>query len=189
MLWPFISDVPSLITAAVNGESEPFGVILGVAYPGVTSTIATGLSNTIICTEENAFVDPEEENAIIAEAGVRETLANSDSFNLVAAFEAICGMWDLPAANSIETEPIVSDVPTLVVTGEFDPITPPSFGEMAVETLANGYLVKIPGSSHDPATTSGPAGVQLVVDFLTDPSQRPDTSAIELNQVDFSPEP
>lgn len=182
---PFVANVPSLITAAVNGETEPFGAILGVAFSGVTSTIATGLSNTIICTEENAFVNPEEENAIIADAGVRETLANSESFNLVAAFEWICGIWDLPAADPVETEPVVSDVPTLVVTGEFDPITPPSYGELAVETLENGYLIEIPGASHDPATTSG---VQLIVDFLDDPSQRPDTSAVEQNQVDFSPE-
>ncbi|HEV2528493.1 MAG TPA: alpha/beta hydrolase [Thermomicrobiales bacterium] len=185
---PLVPAMPSLITAAVNGNADAFSLVLSVSLTGVQSTIATGLSNTIICTEEQAFVDLEEERALIAEAGVRDSLANNPQFNLAAGFEQSCAIWDLPAADPVETEPVVSVVPTLILTGEFDPITPPSYGELAVETLENGYAIEIPGASHDPATLAGPAGVQLIVDFLIDPTRRPDTSAIEQNQVDFSPE-
>lgn len=180
---PFVPMVPSLITGAVNGETEPFGVILGVAYSSVQSTIATGLQNTSNRAEEYPFVDPEAVNE------VRDTLADSDLFNVVAAYEEIRGVWDVPAAHPVETEPVVGDVPTLVISGEFDPVTPPGYGELAVETLANGYAVELPGQSHDPAGFAGPAGVQLIVDFLSDPTRRPDTGAVERNRVDFSPEP
>ncbi len=182
------SIVPSLITGAVNGETDSSGAILGVAYSVIQSSIATGLNHTINCTEEYPFVDSEEEILPGAENDVRDSLANSEQFNVVMMYDEICGLWDLPAADPVEAESVVSDVPTLILTGEFDPITPPGYGELAVETLENGYVIEIPGASHDPVGLAGPAGVQLIVDFMADPSQRPDTSVVEQNQVDFSPD-
>ncbi len=123
-----------------------------------------------------------------ANRGGRASLANTPPFNLATSFEQISGIRDLPTADPIETGPVVSDVALLILTGAFAPATPASGGELAVETPPNGCVIEIPGVSHDPATLAGPAGVQLILDFLADPTRRPDTSAIEQNQVDFSPE-
>ncbi len=45
-------------------------------------------------------------------------------------------------------EPVVSDVPALVLSGDLDPVTPPAWGESVVKTLKNGRHVTVPGTGH-----------------------------------------
>jgi pimeloyl-ACP methyl ester carboxylesterase len=37
----------------------------------------------------------------------------------------------VPGLNPAEQQPLHSELPTLVLSGEFDPITPPSYGDQA----------------------------------------------------------
>ena len=55
-----------------------------------------------------------------------------------------CQEWDSGQAGPIENEPVVSDVPTLLLAGEFDPITPPAWARQAAETLTNGTSSSTP---------------------------------------------
>ncbi|RMG88195.1 MAG: alpha/beta fold hydrolase, partial [Chloroflexi bacterium] len=48
---------------------------------------------------------------------------------------AICDAWGVETADEIEMQPVYSDIPTLLLSGQLDPITPPRNGEMAAETL------------------------------------------------------
>ena len=42
-----------------------------------------------------------------------------------------------------------STVPALVLEGEFDPVTPPRYGEEVVKTLPNGRLFVLRGQGHN----------------------------------------
>jgi pimeloyl-ACP methyl ester carboxylesterase len=74
-------------------------------------------------------------------------------------------------------EPVSSDVPVLILNGEFDPITPPAYGERAAETLPNSYDLTFPGYAHGAAADRGCAD-SLIAAFFDDPYVRPDTSCI-----------
>jgi hypothetical protein len=44
---------------------------------------------------------------------------------------------------------LATKVPALVLTGEFDPVTPPRYGEEVVKTLPNGRLFVLRGQGHN----------------------------------------
>jgi pimeloyl-ACP methyl ester carboxylesterase len=75
----------------------------------------------------------------------------------------------------------------LIVTGKFDPITPTVNGEMALETLSNGMLVESPIAGHDPLSTSGTCGIDIVQAFLNHPRADVDASCLDGPGIDFSP--
>src|SRR4051812_30381374 len=47
-------------------------------------------------------------------------------------------------------EPVSSDVPSLLLSGELDPVTPPSWGELVARGLSRSRHVVVPGAGHGP---------------------------------------
>jgi hypothetical protein len=45
-------------------------------------------------------------------------------------------------------EPVVSDIPVLILSGEYDPVCPPLFGEITAKTLRNSTFIVVPSASH-----------------------------------------
>lgn len=91
-----------------------------------------------------------------------------------ATFEPeVCRAWPVTPSAAVRT-PVVSDVPTLILAGEYDPTTPPAWGRRTLATLKNGYFVELPGMSH--VAGGRPCGRSLVLAFLRDPSRLPDTT-------------
>ncbi len=80
-------------------------------------------------------------------------------------------------APAIMKEPVSSDVPTLLLTGEFDPATPPAFAEMAAQTLGRHYLYVFPGMGHTDGFFSL-CWSSIASGFLADPERAPDSSCI-----------
>jgi hypothetical protein len=74
-------------------------------------------------------------------------------------------------------EPVVSAVPTLLMAGRFDPVTPPDWAEQAAETLSEAMVVVAPAESH--GVSPGPCGTSVVLAFLDDPGSRPDTTCLD----------
>ena len=73
----------------------------------------------------------------------------------------------------MENEPVASDIPTLVLAGEYDPITPPAWGELASNGLENSFFLEFPGLGHGVSLEGGcPLGIILA--FLDEPSVNPD---------------
>jgi len=90
----------------------------------------------------------------------------------------ICEEWPVVEAHASFKEPLVSDIPTLIVTGEYDGITPPEYARRVAEGLTNGHLVEVPGAGHDGEMVSG--CVQgIVTAFVEDPSAELDISCVE----------
>ena len=43
---------------------------------------------------------------------------------------------------------MTGNTPTLILSGEFDPVTPPRYGEQVVKNLPNGRHLIVPGQGH-----------------------------------------
>jgi uncharacterized protein (DUF885 family)/pimeloyl-ACP methyl ester carboxylesterase len=108
----------------------------------------------------------------------------ADSFDPHFAF-AVCASWDSGVADSIEHDAVYSDIPSLVVTGRYDPITPPGYAELAAKTLSNSFYYEFPNMGHG-VVRSGGCGAEMALQFIADPTAEPDGSCLEeLGGPDF----
>ncbi|HET9221101.1 MAG TPA: alpha/beta fold hydrolase, partial [Roseiflexaceae bacterium] len=161
--------LPQLIYDAREGRYETFGRIASLVV--FERTIAEGMYFSAICAEDADF-DP----ADAADPQLRPQLAERavrDAQRLVD----LCRRWEVEPLGPATDQPVEGDVPTLVLTGRFDPITPPAFGALAAETLRPSYLFTFPSASHG-VFHSDPCADQLVAAFLDDPRTRPDDSCV-----------
>jgi pimeloyl-ACP methyl ester carboxylesterase len=98
-----------------------------------------------------------------------------------------CGAWAV-APGELGNDPITSDVPTLVLAGAFDSVTPPTWSEAQAERMANATYVEFPYFGHSIITSTEPEGCarQIRLDFLTDPEAELDIAcAADQEQLAF----
>jgi pimeloyl-ACP methyl ester carboxylesterase len=89
----------------------------------------------------------------------------------------ICALWDLPPAPPLATAPVRSDIPTLILAGAYDPITPPEWGQAAAEGLENSYYYEFPSAGHS-VNTDNDCLQEILTAFLKDPTSAPDASCL-----------
>ena len=86
-----------------------------------------------------------------------------------------CQTWHVQPVAAVQEKPVVSDIPTLLMEGEYDPVTPPMNGILAAQTLNKSFFVQFPALGHDlQADNSCPTDIENA--FLQNPTQKPDTS-------------
>lgn len=86
-------------------------------------TFPLGLFYSVECGEEAPFSSAE----MVAAAGTTlpPPIRNLLYLEFPGLF-AVCPAWGVGEADPIENQPEVSDIPTLILAGQFDPITPPA---------------------------------------------------------------
>jgi len=89
----------------------------------------------------------------------------------------LCEAWHGERAAPAFGEPVYSEVPTLLITGDYDPITPPANARLAMETLPNSTLVVVPGEGHA-AITTRECTQDLAARFLADPGKELATKCV-----------
>lgn len=90
------------------------------------------------------------------------------------AVDGYCPSWPVPHSPANDAMPVTSDIPALLISGAFDPRTPPSWAEAAAKRLANGYSFVFPGQGHGVLYRGQPCAKRIADRFLADPSQWPD---------------
>ena len=95
-----------------------------------------------------------------------------------------CRAWRVPRADALETEAVTSDVPTLILAGSFDPITPPRWGRVAGRSLSRSHFFEVPNAAHG-VFLSGECPVAMVSEFLNTPLRPPNASCLEGTKVEF----
>ncbi|MEM9540080.1 MAG: alpha/beta hydrolase [Cyanobacteria bacterium P01_E01_bin.42] len=74
-------------------------------------------------------------------------------------------------------EPVRSHIPTLIVHGAYDPITPLPYGKYVARFLGNAYVFEYPGLGHG-VLEQGNCPVIMALAFLDRPQRPPDGSCI-----------
>ncbi len=170
--------LPLMITEASRGNYEPLHTPLEVMAD--KGGISWGMYHSMQCREETAFED--HERALEISAGlppqVVEHYASPFAFTL-------CSSWQSGQAPAIEDQPVHSDIPTLVLAGQYDPVTPPSWAKQAADTLSNSFYYEFPGVGHG-VMRSNDCGLEIGLQFLDDPTAEPDASCLkELSGPEF----
>jgi pimeloyl-ACP methyl ester carboxylesterase len=149
------SIVPALVDHAERDEFQSL-FALGLAGEGADENMSVGMQLSVLCSEDAARVTP----ADVQQAAMGTLFGT----HLLSSQLEACAMWPRGAVDASYYEPVVSDVPALVLSGDLDPVTPPAWGESVVKTLANGRHVTVPGTGHGVMGTA--CGQQLIQDFL-----------------------
>ena len=137
------SDVPLALTRASAGDYQLFAErLLRRRLDGQFEALY--LSAT--CTEDVPYLPPDSEsheaNTYMAGYRLREQ-------------RAACGEWPRGSVPAWLGKPVQSDVPTLLISGALDPVTPPEMGEKVLAGLTRGRHVIVPFAGHSPAGLSG----------------------------------
>jgi pimeloyl-ACP methyl ester carboxylesterase len=96
---------------------------------------------------------------------------------------AICERWQSGRAPTGTDAPVWSDIPTLVLAGSYDNLTPVSWNKSAFVTLPNGTFVLVPMAGHGVIAYSACAQ-ELGAAFVDDPAAPLDTACL----ADLAPE-
>lgn len=126
--------------------------------------ISQGLLYAVQCNEGFGRATPGElaaDRAAHPELGVWTEVRNNS---------VLCEAWHGERAGPAFGEPVYSEVPTLLITGDYDPITPPAYARLAMETLPNSTLVVVPGEGHA-AIPTRECTQDLAARFLADPGK------------------
>lgn len=98
---------------------------------------------------------------------------------------SVCEEWHPHRAGPEAAEPVVSDIPTLILVGELDQVTPPRYAHLAAETLSRSRVVVVGGGGHESGMAS-PCVRTLVTAFLRDPGAPAEDACVpELPAIPF----
>ncbi len=131
--------IPMLIAEGEQGNWQPF---LGAAHSfaeAIADTMNPLLLFSVLCAED------------FAEFGTDDIAqAERDSFLGVAqvqTFIGFCSQWPRQD-REWNLDPVTSEKPVLLLSGQLDPVTPPRRAETALQTLENAQHIVVPNSGH-----------------------------------------
>ena len=154
--------LPAIILDARDGRFGDLASIQGQFLADLEFS-SLGMHYSVQCGEEARFTSPE--TVGIAAAPFPELRRIFD----IEPIFGICQTWGARRGDPKENEAVVSAIPTLVLAGEYDPITPPEWGKLAAVNLTNSFYFEFPATGHG-ASVSGrcPLAVTLGVRRASD---------------------
>jgi pimeloyl-ACP methyl ester carboxylesterase len=145
ILWVYLQTeraarrLPAVIARASDGD---FTALLEGAFNdgrlGVRDPIE-GLYLSVTCSEETLR---------IAASDIGPHTPDFLGSDRLARQVAACRAWPRSSLPADVFEPVRTSVPTLIVTGTLDPITPTTWGRRLLEYMPNARLIDVPGMSH-----------------------------------------
>ena len=134
--------LPLLLHEAAQGHYEALLAQSRLLTESIGESIMHGMQLSVMCTEDAADMR-------IDDADADTVLGNE----MVAYLQAQCSVWPTRQRPADFREPLAGDVPVLAISGEFDPVTPPRYGDEVVASLPNGRHLVLPGQGHSVLAT------------------------------------
>lgn len=129
--------------------------------------VSVGLQLSVQCGEEVPFTSAQSIQAS-AENVPDLTGMFQETATLGRSVVQICDDWGVASADLLENRPVFSDIPTMIIAGAYDPITPPSWGELVEEDLPNSMMFNFAASGHG-ASIDNACALNLILQFLANP--------------------
>jgi pimeloyl-ACP methyl ester carboxylesterase len=149
--------LPTLLHRAAGGSLAPLAAQTVMTARQVADQIASGMQNTVICSEDVPYFAA----AGIDRAAIARTYQGADQLDAVLE---ICKLWPRGPVDADLHSPLASDIPTLLLSGEADPVTPPADAERAAQRLARHRHLILSGEGHGQVNTG--CVPKLMAEFL-----------------------
>ena len=149
--------LPTLIHQAAHGSLAPLAAQTVMSSRQIGDQLASGMQYSVVCSEDVPF---------FADAKIdREALARTyQGTDQIDALQEICKLWPKGPVDADLHKVLRSDVPTLLLSGEADPVTPPADAERAARTLIHHRHLVLSGEGHGQLATS--CVPRLMAEFL-----------------------
>jgi len=115
--------LPVMLHEAHGGNYAPLAGQARTLLRDLPESLSFPMSNSVTCTEDVPFIDP------AARGRLGDTYLGT---TIVDALHLICASWPAGVLDADFKQPVASDRPVLLLSGENDPITPPAYAERAI---------------------------------------------------------
>jgi pimeloyl-ACP methyl ester carboxylesterase len=161
--------LPLLIhEAATTGDYSRIASQLMITAASLSDSISQGMELSVVCAEDFPRFSQDED--------FNHAYLMGDS--MMRASRIQCGLWPRGSAPADFNQPVESDKPALLLSGEFDPVTPPEYADEVLSHLSDGMHLVAPGQGHS-VSGKGCLG-RLVSEFIIAASSNElDTSCIQ----------
>ncbi len=159
--------LPVLISEAHAGNYEPLAGQARTLLRELPESLSFPMSNSVMCAEDAPYVTD------TATGGLESTYLGT---GIMDGIELICARWPVGPVDADFKTPVVSNTPVLLLSGENDPITPPSYAErVKSEGLRNSVHIIGRGQGH------GLIGVGCVPRLLRSFLERPSPAELDMS--------
>jgi len=162
--------LPRVITALEDGDYR----YIQAMYPLLVfdQLLAEGMYYSVVCAEDSD-IDP----LTLPLNDLRPEIA-ATAQEALQSFVETCALWRVDQLPAAVDAPVVSDIPTLLIAGRFDPVTPPAFAQAAAAGLSNALVLVHPTGTHGVAFQDE-CVKGIMADFLDNPDRVPDSSCLQ----------
>jgi pimeloyl-ACP methyl ester carboxylesterase len=134
------SRIPLFIHQAAQGNFVPLAEAAISYRQQIVATGSNGMYLSVTCAEDLPSIKPGEGerngvNTLLGDYRLRQQ-------------RAACALWPRAKLPNNYAEPTRSDVPALILTGQWDPVTPPIYGDTAAKYLSHSLHVIVPHAGH-----------------------------------------
>src|SRR5262245_42968478 len=136
--------IPVIVRGAAKRDYAPLKTLVGQALRTIGG-INFGMNTSVICSEEIPRIRPADIK--------RESAGAFLTGSVVQTRIDLCREWPRGRAPANYFEPVKSNIPVLLISGELDPATPFEWGDEAARHLPNSLHIIQPGVAHGPFTS------------------------------------
>lgn len=145
--------IPLAVDQASRGDATALLGQAALVTGDLATSITGGMELSVICSEDADLLQPRAEDAT--------TVLGTE---LLDTIRAQCAGWPRGTRPADFHAPLKSDKPVLILSGEFDPVTPRAYGDAILLGLPHGRHLTAPGQGH--SVGIGGCMPQLVASFI-----------------------
>ena len=130
--------IPLLVHEALTtGDLSRLASQAILVMTGLNEMLARGMELSVLCSEDFPFID--------VSADYSDTLMGNLFLEVI---NLQCNVWPHGEVPEDFHQPVVSDIPVLLMSGERDPVTPPHYAVQTAETFSNSLNLVARGQAH-----------------------------------------
>lgn len=130
--------LPLQFSEANKGHIDSLMALSEMVTRDISDQIMHGMQLSVMCSEDvpDLVVDPEDSKRLLGTG-------------LVDLMKAQCAVWPHKARPADYRKPLQGNLPVLILSGEFDPVTPPRYGDLVAKHLPNSKHIIAKGTGHN----------------------------------------
>jgi pimeloyl-ACP methyl ester carboxylesterase len=168
------SRVPLVLHQAAGGNFVPLAQLALRFRRTLVGAGGNGMYLTVTCAEDLPFIKRGEGES---ERNAQNTFLGDYRFQQQ---REACELWPRAKVNADYFKPVRSDAPVLILTGEWDPVTPPANGDFVARTFPNSLHVVVPHGAHG---LGGLDGLDCIERLTTEFVERGTTRGLDTSCV------
>jgi pimeloyl-ACP methyl ester carboxylesterase len=130
--------IPPLLRQAKEGDLAPIAAQGILAVADIQAGMSRPLQLSVLCSEDvPLYADPS--------PGAPPTFLGNEARE---SFRSLCSEWPHAQVDPSFHQAPRMEVPTLLLSGEADPVTPPRWADLAATSLPASRQITVPGQGH-----------------------------------------